>query len=180
MPLTLLVFTLFVGLFTLAAAITDLRARRVPNYLTVPMALLGVGYHAYLAGGNGVLFALAGFAIGFVLLLLPWILGGGGMGDVKLLAALGAWFGPLMILIAFSGSAFLAAAGAALVMFSNTLSHGISSTRRRYLAVGQAGGIPEAGLSLENAKKRRVLPFAVPVAISTWIVLAWSLLVAIR
>ena len=71
-------YLLCVGLFTLAAAITDFRCKRVPNYLTVPAALAGLAYHTLAPGGQGVLFALAGFAIGFGLLLLPWILGGGG------------------------------------------------------------------------------------------------------
>src|SRR5689334_13282003 len=130
-------FLVFVGLFTLAAAVTDLRQKRVPNYLTVPAALAGLAYHSFAPGGHGVLFALAGFAIGFVLLLLPWILGGGGMGDVKLLAALGTWLGPIMILVAFGGSAIMAAALAGTVMGLNTLQNGIMSTRRRYLLTGQ-------------------------------------------
>jgi prepilin peptidase CpaA len=169
-------FPVLVGLFTLAAAAVDLRMRRVPNYLTVPAALIGLAYHAVAPGGQGLLFALAGFAIGFLLLLLPWILGGGGMGDVKLLAALGAWLGPLFILVAFGGSALIAAAAAMVVMAINTLQYGIMSTRRRYLAVGQSGNVSFHEEPLQNAKKRRVLPFAVPVAVSTWLVLAWMLL----
>jgi prepilin peptidase CpaA len=169
-------FPILVGLFTLAAAAVDLYMRRVPNYLTVPAALIGLAYHAVAPGGQGLLFALAGFAIGFLLLLLPWILGGGGMGDVKLLAALGMWLGPLFILVAFGGSALIAAATAMVVMAINTLQHGIMSTRRRYLAVGQSGNVSLHEEPLHNAKKRRVLPFAVPVAMSTWLVLAWMLL----
>jgi prepilin peptidase CpaA len=122
------------------------------------------------------LFALAGFGVGFALLLLPWILGGGGMGDVKLLAALGVWLGPLLILIAFGGSALIAGATAVVVMAINTMQFGISSTRRRYLAVGQAANVSLPQDALQNAKKRRVLPFAVPVAMSTWLLLAWMLL----
>ena len=34
--------------------------------------------------------------MGFGLLFVPWLLGGGGMGDVKLLAALGAWLGSVV------------------------------------------------------------------------------------
>lgn len=171
---------ILVGAFVLAAAVTDLRQRRVPNYLTVPAALLGLAYHTLAPGGHGILFALAGFVIGFLLLLLPWILGGGGMGDVKLLAALGTWLGPVMILVAFGVSAFVAAGLAAGVMGINTLQNGIMSTRRRYLATGHGGHVSMPENALENAKKRRVLPFAVPVAISTWLVLAWLLLSAVK
>lgn len=173
-------FPLAVGLFTLVAAVMDLRCRRVPNYLTVPAAVLGLAYHSLLPAGQGPLFALAGFVVGFVLLLLPWILGGGGMGDVKLLAALGVWLGPLMILIAFGGSALIAATVAAGILCSNTMQNGIMSTRRRYLAVGQSGNVSMPQNGLEGAKKRRVLPFAVPVAISTWLLLAWMLLQTVK
>src|SRR6476660_6881099 len=94
-------FVLAVAGYTLAAAVTDIRQRRIPNYLTVPAALAGLLFHSFAPTGWGILTSLGGFAVGFGLLLLPWILGGGGMGDVKLLAALGTWLGPLMILPAF-------------------------------------------------------------------------------
>lgn len=166
-----------VAVLTLAAAAVDLYMRRVPNYLTVPAALLGLAYHTLAPGGQGILFALAGFAVGFAILLLPWILGGGGMGDVKLLAALGTWLGPLMILVAFAGSAMIGAVLAVGVIFVNTLQHGILSTKRRYLTAGAGANVSMNHENpLERAKKRRVLPFAVPVAISTWILLAWMLL----
>lgn len=168
---------ILVGLFTLIAAIIDLKVRRVPNYITVPAALLGLAYHSLAPHGQGVWFALGGFGVGFILLLLPWILGGGGMGDVKLLASLGVWLGPLMILLAFGGGAITAAVMAAAVMIVNTMQNGIMSTRRRYLATGGGGNVSlDHQTPLEQAKKRRVLPFAVPMAISTWVLLAWMLL----
>jgi prepilin peptidase CpaA len=172
---------LVVALFTLLAAAIDWRSKRVPNYLTVPAAIAALAFHAFLPHGQGALFALAGFAVGFVLLLAPWLLGGGGMGDVKLLAALGAWLGPVMILVAFAGSAIVAAVLAAAVIVNNTLHNGIIASKRKYLAVGHRGtGAIDAQTALNQAKKRRVLPFAIPVAISTWLLLAWMLLSSIH
>lgn len=166
-----------IGLFTLLAAIVDLRIRRVPNYLTVPAAVLGLAYHSLAPNGSGFLFAISGFAVGFAILLLPWILGGGGMGDVKLLAALGVWLGPVLILVAFAGSALFAAVMALMVIFFNTLQHGLMSSQQKYLAAGIPGQVPtDHETALNQAKKRRVVPFAVPVALSTWCLLAWMLL----
>ena len=125
-------------------------------------------------GGTGLLWALAGFAVGFALLLLPWILGGGGMGDVKHLAALGTWLGPLMILPAFGLGAVCALIMAIMLMVASTFTSGISTTQRRFLNRGGAATAP-AGTPRKN---RRVLPFAVPIAIGTWLVLAWMLLSA--
>jgi prepilin peptidase CpaA len=144
--------------FMTAAAVTDYRTRKIPNWLTVPTAVLGLLYPSFAPGGFGPLMALAGFAIGFCLLLLPWILGGGGMGDVKMLAALGAWLGPVFILVAFAS--------------------GISGTQRKYLTAGANGShVPADAINGGKAKKaKRVLPFAIPVAIGTYLTLAWMLL----
>lgn len=158
-----------VSLFVITAAILDFRTKKIPNWVTIPAAIAAIVYHAVAPTGIGVLWALLGLAVGFSLLILPWLLGGGGMGDVKLLAALGAWLGPLTILAVFGGSAVLAAIMAAGVMVSGTVTRGISSTRRRYLSVDSDEDRP---------KPRRVIPFAVPVAISTVVILALMLLKA--
>lgn len=164
-------FAALVAAFMALAAVIDYRTKRIPNWLTLPAAIAGLVYSAVAPHGIGLLWSLAGFAIGMSLLLLPWLLGGGGMGDVKMLAALGAWLGPLGILIAFAIGSVLAAFGMALVLTAITFSDGFSSTRKRYLATAGGGVTATAPV-----KVRRVLPFAVPMAVSTWLLLAWMLL----
>jgi prepilin peptidase CpaA len=163
-----------VAVFTAVAAVLDYRTKKIPNWLNVSAAVLGLAYHTFTPGGIGLGLSLAGFAIGFCLLLLPWLLGGGGMGDVKLLAALGAWMGPLLILVSFGLAAILAACGAIAVITASAVSEGFSVTRRRYVQSAASGGNVAAGG--KPRKTRRVLPFAVPVAMATWLVLAWLLL----
>ena len=63
-------FAILVGIYTGIAAAFDLKMRRIPNYVTVPAALIGLGYHALMPSGMGVWMSLAGFAVGFSLLLL--------------------------------------------------------------------------------------------------------------
>jgi prepilin peptidase CpaA len=168
-----LLFAALVGLFALLCAVLDYRTMKIPNWLTVSAAVIGLGYHTIAPQGIGPLWALAGFAVGFSLLIVPWLLGGGGMGDVKMLAALGTWLGPLMVLVAFGGGAILASIGAIGVLVYSTVDCGISATQRRYLAA-RAGS--SSDIRQETPRKiRRVLPFAVPVAIATWLVLAWML-----
>jgi prepilin peptidase CpaA len=78
----------------LAGCVTDLRTRRIPNALTFSAAAAAVAFHGLDAGFAGVGHSLAGLAVGLVLFLPLFALRGLGGGDVKLLAALGAWIGP--------------------------------------------------------------------------------------
>ncbi|HUE72616.1 MAG TPA: A24 family peptidase [Pirellulaceae bacterium] len=158
-----------VSIFVITAAILDFRTKKIPNWITVPAFLAALLFHAVMPDSRGILWSLAGFGVGFSLLIVPWLLGGGGMGDVKLLAALGAWLGPLMILAVFGASAVLAACMAAGVMVGGSLTHGITAARSRYLNLDRGGAATAAGSP--RAKPRRVIPFAVPIAISTLLVL---------
>src|SRR5215470_1280449 len=77
------------------ACATDLRTRRIPNVLTFGAALAGLMFQ-FATGGVGALGQAAlGWLLGALVFLIPFALGGMGGGDVKLLAALGAWLGPL-------------------------------------------------------------------------------------
>lgn len=80
--------TLFIGLI----AFYDLRERRIPNALVFPAALIGLSLNAWL-GWNGLWFGLQGLGAGFALLLIPYLFRVMGAGDVKFLAAIGAFVG---------------------------------------------------------------------------------------
>ncbi|HZN35213.1 MAG TPA: A24 family peptidase [Pirellulaceae bacterium] len=162
-----------VAVFTAACAVVDYRTKKIPNWLTVPAAAIGLAYHLLAPGGSGPLVALGGFAIGFGLLIVPWLLGGGGMGDVKMLAALGVWLGPLGILASFGLGAMLAAFGMIGVLIGSTFSDGFSATRKRFAHATASGA---SAAATPPKKARRVLPFAVPMALGTWLVLGWMLL----
>ena len=93
-----------------------------------------------------------------------------------MLAALGAWMGPILILVSFGLAAVLAAVAAMLIIATSTMTEGITTTQHRYIRAG--GGSTTVTSGGTPRKVRRVLPFAVPVAVSTWIVLAFLLLKA--
>ncbi len=77
-----------------AACVTDFRSRRIPNVLTFGASAAAVVFWAVTAGLSGAGWSVAGWAVGCAV-FMPWfLLGGMGAGDVKLLAALGAWAGP--------------------------------------------------------------------------------------
>lgn len=76
-----------------AAVAYDLRDRRIPNLLVVCLLIAGLGLQTITFGAHGLVQALFGAATGG-LLVAPFFIGGGmGAGDVKLLAAVGSFFG---------------------------------------------------------------------------------------
>jgi prepilin peptidase CpaA len=145
------------------ACVTDWRSRRVPNILTFGAALAALIVFGWLAGWKGLATSVAGWLVG-CLLFLPWfLLRGMGGGDVKLLAALGAWVGPgLVVWVAL----YAAVAGGLLAVLV-TLYTGYF--RRMFRNVWSllmfwrvAGLQPHPELTLSTAAGPR-LPYAFPI-----------------
>lgn len=82
------------------ACFTDLRSRRIPNWLVFPFLVLGFAVSAWLHGWHGMEQSLEGFALGLVIYGFLFWMGGMGAGDVKLCAAIGAWIGPGQLFLA--------------------------------------------------------------------------------
>ena len=72
-----------------AAVVSDLATRRIPNLLTFGAALVAVAAHGYAAGWTGAGLSLAGWLLGVAFFFPVFALGGMGAGDVKLLGASG-------------------------------------------------------------------------------------------
>lgn len=77
----------------LAACVTDLRDRTIPNWIPALALMLGVAWHASAGGWRGVAVSLAGAVCGFLAFLVFYLLGGMGGGDVKLTGGFGALLG---------------------------------------------------------------------------------------
>lgn len=75
------------------AAVTDARTERIPNWLTYPSMLLALVARFALGAGPSLLVGVIGWLIAGGILLLLFLIGQGGGGDVKLFAAIGAWLG---------------------------------------------------------------------------------------
>ena len=167
---SLVVFLSFVGAFTVMTAIRDMRTRRIPNYLTVPMFLAGLGYQAAFHGWAGLADAGLAFALGFGTLLALWLIGGGGGGDVKLMGALSVWLGFTMTLWVMIGSTLLVIIGTFGVIAWSVMNRGVDKTRGAYGVAGKSR--TEAA---QPRTQRRVMAYAVPVALATWAVVLWQL-----
>jgi prepilin peptidase CpaA len=105
-------------LLSLVAGWTDLRSRRIPNWLTVPGLLLGVAANTVLGGWSGLRNSLLGAGLAMALLLPFWLLRSLGAGDLKFAVALGAYTGPGRLVDMLLVSVFVAGVMAmALVIY---------------------------------------------------------------
>jgi prepilin peptidase CpaA len=149
------------------ATITDLRSRRIPNWLVLPFLGTGIVVSAVGHGWHGVGQSLMGLALGgLVFGLLCWM-GGMGMGDVKLLAAIGAWIGPgqlitALVLIGIVGG-IMALCWAIGGGFLGEL---FGSTGELLSRIGKRGLRPDPELCLANPLTRK-MPYAPAIAIGT-------------
>jgi prepilin peptidase CpaA len=173
-----------IGSITLVAAIIDVRTRKIPNWFTVPVLAGGLLFHSITGGWGGLLTAVGGFATGFGILLVLWLTGGGGGGDVKLMGAVGAWLGAWHTLIVFLLSGGFAAFFSLLVLLGGLMRHGYRYIQRRHLAKPDATSKkkhagPDSPELARRKTSRRILPFALPVACSTWVVFLWVVMKAV-
>jgi prepilin peptidase CpaA len=100
-------------LISLAGCIVNLRTRHIPNVLTFGSAAAALIFYGVTGGVHGLLAAGGGMLIATLIFFGPFALGGLGAGDVKLLAALGAWLGPMTALWL---AAYTAMAGGVLAL----------------------------------------------------------------
>jgi prepilin peptidase CpaA len=158
---------------TLVACWIDYAARKVPNWLNLALALAGIAAQAAYFGWSGVGTAFAGLAVGIGVLIIPWAMHGMGAGDVKLMGAIGAWYGPMLCLWAFAIGAMV---GGVIAVAMITLS------RKWTFAVGNMGTIltkmqtrdrafGEFGSARSFGETSSLLPYGIPLSIGAWIVL---------
>jgi prepilin peptidase CpaA len=93
---------------TVTAAVTDVRSRRIPNWLTLSGVIAGFLLNMALGGTSGLKLAATGFGLALLIHVPLFALRVTGGGDVKLMAAAGAILGPrhfleLFILAALAG-----------------------------------------------------------------------------
>lgn len=151
------------------ASYTDLRSRRIPNWLVLPFMAIGIGVCAWAHGWHGVAQSFEGILVGAVLYGVLSMMGGMGMGDVKLVAAIGAWVGPeqllfSMVLTGIIGG-IMAVGWAVVGGFAGELFSGAGDL---LFGFGKRGIAPHPELVLSNPKTRK-MPYAPAIAIGTLI-----------
>ena len=161
-----------VSLFTAAAAVWDHRYRRIPNTLTLPVFLAGWVYQGSFHGWSGVGQGALGFALGFGMLFILWLIGGGGGGDVKMMGALSVWLGFHLTLLVVILSTTLVVAGTFAAVLFGLLRGGLRRELEQRVAAGRS---LTGGGSAPAVPQRRIMAYAIPVFVATWLVLIWKL-----
>lgn len=105
------IFILSLGVVLILAAVIDMRTRKIPNWLTISTAMAAIAYHIYIGGTAGLWLSLKGLGIAMGIFLIPYLMGGMGAGDVKLMAAVGASLGfyetlPAIVYIGLIGGVY--------------------------------------------------------------------------
>ena len=97
-------------LVVLVAAVYDVRYRRIPNWLSLSGAAIGLALNTFLYPGiSGLIFSLKGLVVGFGAYFLLYALRAMGAGDVKLMGAVGSlvgwedWFGIFVVTAIIGG-----------------------------------------------------------------------------
>ena len=153
------------------ACITDFRSRRIPNVLTFGASAAAIVFFGFTNGWAGSLWSLAGWAVGCGL-FLPWfLLGGMGAGDVKLLAALGAWVGPATaVWIALYAGIAGGVLAVVVSLYGGGLTRVLSNVWGLLMFWRVMGVRPHPELTLRTGQGPR-LPYAFPITAGAVVVL---------
>jgi prepilin peptidase CpaA len=118
---------------------------------------------------DGFLLALFGFLVGFALFFAMWILGTCGGGDVKLMAALGAWVGPKLIVFLMLGSTVVLLVLLVGQVLIGGLKPGAVGSRLQALHAGA-----KRQGNREPKPRTRRMTYSLPVAVATALLLLWA------
>ena len=167
--------------FALVAAWWDFRTRAIPKWIPVSLLVIGVvfqmvrggwlgaiGAEVWVLGAegsvvgvfDGLLFAAAGFALGFAVFFAMWILRICGGGDVKLFAAIGAWIGPAWALWVLMGSTVVLIVQSVGWMMATALIRGPAAATRHTKAAS-------------TPATQRGMTYSLPLAVALALMMLW-------
>lgn len=158
------------------AAAEDFRTRKIRNWLTLTLIVSGLA-RSYVGDGAMQVTpgqAWLGFAVGFIIPFALFALGAIGGGDVKLIAGVGAWLGPLGVVQVLIAEAIVGmiivliqctASGKLLALFRNSALLAVNLVHLKEVGLEHVSSTGRACRSVD-----RPLPYAVPVLIATVIV----------
>ena len=151
------------------ATFTDLRSRRIPNWLVLPFLVAGFAVSAWQHGWPGIVLSTEGAAVALAIYGFLFWMGGMGAGDVKLAIAIGAWIGPSQLFLAL---VITAMAGGVMVVcwaaFGGFLKELFGGASNLAFSWKGHGSVRDPEMTLGNPMRRK-MPYAPAIAIGTLI-----------
>jgi prepilin peptidase CpaA len=150
------------------ATFTDLRSRRIPNWLVLPFLVAGFVVSGWFHGWHGIVQSAGGAALALVIYGFLFWMGGMGAGDVKLCIAIGTWIGPSQLFLAL---VITAMAGGVMVLCwaaFRYLKQVFTSAGSRAFGRKEPGGLRDPEMGLAHLMRRK-MPYAPAIAIGTLI-----------
>jgi prepilin peptidase CpaA len=162
--------------FLLLICTTDTHLSQIPNAATFTLILVALTYQVSSLGAPGLQTFFLGFATGFALLIVPYLMGGMGAGDVKALAALGALLGPGTIFQVFLYTGLV---GGLMAIAHYAFNHDLKTKcARGFNALRMFAYTRDPGdLTPEPSKEKLRFPYAAAIAFGFFAYVTWGALI---
>jgi prepilin peptidase CpaA len=149
------------------ALYTDLRSRRIPNWLVFPFFVLGIVVMSWREGWHGLGQSCAGAGLAFLIFGAFFLMGGMGAGDLKLCAAIGTWLGPRQLFFALILTALAGGVMAICwAIWGGFLRDLFKGTGKLIFGWRRNGNPAVQELTLDNPKTRK-MPYVPAIVIGT-------------
>jgi prepilin peptidase CpaA len=162
MPLT--IGFLLVG--TILAAYFDVTRRRIPNWISGSILAYGIAGHVWIGGWTGLVVSVAGLAVGGGILMVLYLIGGMGAGDVKLLAAIGSVIGPYSVFLVLILASLV---GGVLAVVALGSWNRWPSTAHRFVRLLADAPVGDGCVEKPSAAPPVTVPYGVAISVGTWI-----------
>jgi prepilin peptidase CpaA len=169
--------TVCLVVFVIMIAVSDMHSRRIPNWLNVGAASLGLVTSVLVDGPWALLWGLAGLAVGLAVFLPFYLARGFSAGDVKAMAAVGAFVGPKGALLTAASILLVGSIGGFALLIRLGGAAAVRALRDRWLtrvcilvATGSAPGMEPS--ATDPARHR--FPYGIAIAGGTLAYLIWS------
>ncbi|MFP5105675.1 A24 family peptidase [Neobacillus sp. C211] len=167
-----MIIYLILGIALVISLITDLKERKILNLVTVPTIFFGLIYYSITQGLNGLLFSFVGLLVGLGVLIIPFLLGGMGAGDVKLMGAIGALMGASFVFYSFIYTALF---GGVIALMLIIKKKGFQNSIRSifFNVIFYRSNL--GSMNITKDKEGSIsFPYGVPIALGTLCSLLWG------